>query len=92
MAIAAADITFRDLLCDARDAESVAYELHDAVSLVGAWSVVEIQNSEVGRSAINAWVIDQVLGDVGETHRLLCNGSRADHCDVMLAIALVVAP
>ncbi len=92
MAVAAADVASVDLRGDDRDAESVADQLHDAVSLSLAWSMIEIQNPEIHDTAVDAGVRGEVRGDEGDAGGPLSIRSRSDDGEVTLAIASVVLP
>ncbi|UWF77083.1 MULTISPECIES: hypothetical protein [Microbacterium] len=90
MAVATPDIALGDLGGEDRDAEAVANQLHDAVTLRRTWAVVEVEHTNIGNSAIHARVLAQVLGDKGDAPFPLGNRASPDDRDVMLAIASVV--
>jgi hypothetical protein len=90
MAVAAADIAFRDLPRDRCESESVAHKPHHAIALVRPGSMVEVQDTDVVITAVDARVLPQVFADERPGRGPLCVVARADDTDVMLAIALIV--
>ncbi|MEW1963488.1 hypothetical protein AB0269_13610 [Microbacterium sp. NPDC077644] len=92
MAVATPYIAFRYLVRDRDETESIAHELHDAVSLVTAWPVIEIEDAHVCRSAVHARVCDQIPPDEVDALEALRIVASSDHRDVMFAILAVIPP
>ncbi|CAH0193525.1 MULTISPECIES: hypothetical protein [unclassified Microbacterium] len=62
MAIAAANVALANLLDDCSSAESIAHEFHHGVTFRCSWTMVEVENSEVGVAAVYAGMGQEELG------------------------------
>ncbi|MGL3151456.1 hypothetical protein ACSS7Z_13975 [Microbacterium sp. A82] len=90
MAIPTPDIAQVDFVTNYTKAEAIAGQLHHSVALVGARTMVKIEDSQVGSAAVDAWVGHEVVSDERDIRGALSIVARTDHSNVVLAIALIV--
>ncbi|WP_344754975.1 hypothetical protein [Gryllotalpicola koreensis] len=90
VAISATHVALRNLGVNALPPKPVSGQSGDQGRLPTALAMVEVEHSDVGFAAVNAWVGDQVLGEVFMRRLSRQSPARDDHTNVMLPILGVV--
>ena len=89
--ISASHITFGDLLDDRSDPEALLHHLHDVFAFERVRSVIEIENAEISKSAVDARMIIEIDGEKCLRFASALRSSCHDRLDVSLTVLCVVA-
>jgi len=90
VAVAAPNVALGDLLRDDPDAESVLHHLHLAGPLDRIRAVVEVEDTHVCGTAVDAGMLSQMVGDEGLRCAPLRIRTCPDDADVVLPVLPVV--